>query len=252
MAVKVVFFGSIGIAKKILEEIILEKDVNLLGVCCEKTISEWRNEESVYEFASRKNIPVLEFKDVMSMSPDLGISVRFNKIIREDVINSFRLGIVNTHGGILPEYRGSYCNINAILNGDSEYGVTLHYIQAGVDDGDIIDIKKTTVSENDTGLDLYHKSEQLCYEVIKNNIDELLAGTNNRISQQEYINNGHDCNTYKRDRTIEKKDLTNIAMENPIWLRTVRAFDSSFHEPAYIRLGDKKIFIRYRYGSEKV
>lgn len=248
MSMKVVFFGSIGIAKRTLEEIVLTRDVILVGVCCEKEINGWRDEESVYEYAAKHDIPILELSKVPELNADIGISVRFNKIIRENVIKSFRFGIVNTHRGILPEYRGSYCNINAILNGESEYGVTLHYIEPGVDDGDIVDIKKVAVTDDCTGLDLYKESERLCYEVLADNIDTLLAGTNMRIPQEEYIKAGHNCNSYRRDETIKAKDLTNISIDNPLWLRTVKAFDSPYHEPAFIRLGDKKAYVRYRYG----
>ena len=250
MAIRVVFFGSIGIAKKILQDIVIPKGVEVLGVCCEKVINNWRNEESVYEFALRTGIPVLELSEVSDLHADIGISIRFNKIIQEDVINSFRLGIVNSHGGILPEYRGSYCNINAILNGETEYGVTLHYIHSGVDDGDIIDIKKIQITDDCTGLDLYRESERLCYEVVQENIDALLAGINRRVTQAEYIKSGHVCNLYKRDNTIKAKDLTGIDMNSPLWLRTVRAFDSPYHEPAYVNVGEKKVYVRYRYGDE--
>lgn len=126
----------------------------------------------------------------------MGISVRYNKIIKQRVIDSFSLGIVNTHGGILPEYRGSYCNIIAIINGEQEYGVTLHYIDKGIDSGDIVAIKKVSIQESDTGFDLYQISEKFCYELIEENIDDLLNGKNNRITQSEYISNGHCCNEY--------------------------------------------------------
>lgn len=248
MSTRVVFFGSIGIAKRILEEIVLTKEIELLGICCEKVINSWRDEESVYEFAVKNNIPILEVSQVSKLDADLGISVRFNKIIGENVINSFKMGIVNTHGGILPEYRGSYCNINALLNGEKEFGVTLHYIHPGVDDGDIVDIKKVVISDDCTGFDLYKESERLCYEVMADNIDALLAGTNKRVPQDEYIVAGHASNSYRRDETIKAKDLTEIEIENPLWLRTVRAFDSPHHEPAYIKVRDKKVYVRYRYG----
>ena len=45
MAIRVVFFGSIGIAKKILQDIVIPKGVEVLGVCCEKVINNWRKEE---------------------------------------------------------------------------------------------------------------------------------------------------------------------------------------------------------------
>ena len=84
---------------------------------------------------------------------------------------------------------------------------------------------------------------------MKDNIDALMAGTNERTSQQEYINAGHSCNSYKRDETLRMKDLTEVSVEDPIWLRVVRAFDSPHHEPAYIRVGDKKTYVRYRFGE---
>lgn len=249
MRTKVVFFGSIGIARRILEEIVLAQDVDLLGVCCEKLINSWRDEVSVYEYIEKKGIPILELSQVPELKADLGISVRFNKIISDNVINSFRLGIVNTHGGILPEYRGSYCNVNAILNGETEYGVTLHYIQPGIDDGDIVDIKKMPIFDDYTGLDLYQESERLCYEIIADNIDELLKGSNKRVPQEEYIKAGHACNSYHRDETITAKDLTELKIDDPLWLKTVRAFDSPHHEPAFIRVGDKKVYVRFRFGD---
>ena len=120
------------------------------------------------------------------------------------MIDSFPQGIVNTHGGILPEYKGSYCNNNAIINGEEEYGVTLHYIDKGVDSGDIVAIKKVSINETDTGFDLYQISEKFCYELLTENIDGLLEGKNNRITQSEYIANGHCSNEYKAKATIEK------------------------------------------------
>lgn len=249
MDIKVVFFGSIGIARIILEELILPKKVEVVGVCCEKIINGWRSEESVYEFAKRTGIPVVALSSVPDLHADLGISVRFNKIIQDAAISSFRFGIVNTHGGILPEYRGSYCNINAIINNESEYGVTLHYLQSGVDDGDIVDIKKVEITEDSSGFDLYRESERLCYEVVRDNIDALLTGTNKRVSQNDYIKDGHVCNSYTRDETVKAKNLTGIQMDNPLWIRTVRAFDSPHHEPAYLEVGGKKVYVRYRYGD---
>lgn len=255
---RMIFFGSIGIARKILEEIILAyskrrngQEIELLGVCCEKQLNGWRKEESVYDFAVKNRLRILDLEEIPGLSPDLGVSVRYNRLISKTIIDTFHDGIVNTHGGILPEYRGSYCNINALINGESEYGVTLHYIQPGVDDGDIVDIRKIPIMKDDTGLDLYHASERMCYELIQDNIDSLLDGTNKRISQAAYIRDGHECGVYRRETTLEKKDLTGIETDDPLWIRTVRAFDSPFHEPAFIRVGNSKVFLRYRYDTDE-
>lgn len=242
---KIIFFGSIGLAKKCLEEIVMKEDVKLLGVCCTQLTSTWREDESVYTFSKKNNIPILSFQEVEELSPDIGISVRYDKIIPKSTIDSFKQGIFNTHGGILPEYRGSYCNINALINNEEEYGVTLHYISQGVDAGDVVAINKVRIKELDTGFSLYKKSEQLCYEVLKENIRKIIDDENERIPQDKLIANGHKCGVYYAKSTVSKKviDIAEIKKS----LNVIRAFDSPFHEPAYTIVDDKRIYLRMSY-----
>ena len=242
----VVFFCSIGLAKRCLEEIVMKQNVKLLGVCCSQITSTWREEESVFEFAKKNNIPILSFDEVEKLSPDIGFSVRYNKIIPLSVIESFKLGIINTHGGILPEYRGSYCNINSIINNEKEYGVTLHYISEGIDTGDIVAIKKINIDELDTGFSLYMKSEQLCYEILKENIKSIINEQNERVSQDELIEKGHKCGIYYAKSTIAKKFIGFDNIGNS--LNIIRAFDSPFHEPAYTIINNRKVYLRTNYG----
>ncbi|MFP3344775.1 hypothetical protein R0J87_20060, partial [Halomonas sp. SIMBA_159] len=75
----------------------------------------------------------------------------------------------------------------------------------GVDAGDVVAIKKVQIDKDDTGFTLYKKSEQLCYEVLKENINSILNDCNQRISQDELIKNGHECNVYFAKSTIAKK-----------------------------------------------
>lgn len=246
---RVVFFGSIGLAKKCLEEIVLKEDVELLGVLCSHTLSDWRSGNSVYSYCMEEKIPLLTFDEINTLSPDIGISVRYNELIPEEVIASFKQGIINTHGGILPEYRGSYCNINALINGENEYGVTLHYISRGIDSGDIVAIKKVSINEEDTGFSLYNKSEQLCYEILKENIKEILSNLNNRITQKDMICNGHVSNTYYTESTLTKKKIRLEDIEDS--LNIIRAFDSPYHEPAHILINERKIYLRSSYSRTK-
>jgi methionyl-tRNA formyltransferase len=243
---KVVFFGSIGLARKCLEEIVNGQDIELLGVCCSPIISGWREDESVYSYCKRNNIPILTFNEVENLSPDIGFSVRYDKIIPEKVIYSFKQGIFNTHGGILPEYRGSYCNINALINNEEEYGVTLHYISKGVDVGDVVAIKKVKINEDDTGFTLYKKSEQLCYDVLKENIQDIINDTNERISQDDLILLGHSSGTYYAKSTLAKKSIGLEYLESS--MNIVKAFDSPYHEPAYTVVEARKVYLRVSYG----
>lgn len=244
---KVVFFGSIGLARKCLKEIVLEKEVELLGVCCSPLATTWRDEESVYSFCIKNKIPVLTFGDIENMSPDIGFSVRYDKIIPESIINLFKQGIFNTHGGILPEYRGSYCNINALINKEEEYGVTLHYLSKGVDAGDIVAIKKVKIEESDTGFSLYKKSEKLCFDILKENIDSIINDSNNRIIQSYLIEQGHKCVTYYAKSTLEKKFISSDSLEQSI--NIIKAFDSPHHEPAYTFINNEKVYLRTSFGE---
>jgi len=73
-------------------------------------------------------------------SLDVGISVNYPGIIPQSVIDSFRLGILNAHGGDLPRYRGNACQAWAILNGEDQIGLCIHKMVGGeLDSGDIIE-----------------------------------------------------------------------------------------------------------------
>ena len=70
---------------------------------------------------------------------DLILSIRYGGILREQAIALPRLGVVNLHSGLLPDYRGVMATFRAMLNGEREIGTTLHFISdPGIDTGDII------------------------------------------------------------------------------------------------------------------
>lgn len=242
---RVIMFGSIGLARKCLEEIILKRDIQLLGVCCVPIVNSWRKDEkSVYDYCIENNIPILKMNEIKDLRSDVGFSIRFNQLIPKDVIDSFSKGIFNTHGGILPSYRGVYSNINALINGEQEYGVTLHYVNEGIDDGDIVDIKKILIKDEDTGFTLYQKGEKLCYKVLEDNIDSILEGSNTRIKQDELIKQGLKSVTYSTKGTLKSKEIQLDNLNKDMTLRVIKAFDSPYHEPAYMILNGKKIYLR--------
>lgn len=249
---KVVLFGSIGIARECLEDILLPNhDIEVIGVCCSKTIPDWRNELSVYQYCLENNIKIYELSEISALNADIGLSIRFDKIIPQNIIDSFSIGVFNTHGGILPAYRGTYSNINALLHHESEYGVTLHCIDGGIDTGDIVDILKIKITDKDTGFDLYKKGEELCKEILRKNINQLLENNFNRISQKTLIKQGCTTNTYSMKKTIEKKRIKVEQLYDSHTYDVIKAFDSPWHEPAYLVLNDRKIYLTSKRWEEK-
>jgi methionyl-tRNA formyltransferase len=79
-------------------------------------------------------------------APDLFVSIRYGGILREPVIALPRLGVINLHSGLLPQYRGVMATFRAMLAGDEEIGTTLHTItDAGIDTGGIIGTRRRPV-----------------------------------------------------------------------------------------------------------
>jgi len=96
------------------------------------------------EFAALNRDEGLAF--VRGFAPDLIVSIRFGQIFKPPLIAIPRLGVVNLHSGILPDYRGILATFWAMLHGESEIGCTLHsVVDAGIDLGPIIGIRRRPV-----------------------------------------------------------------------------------------------------------
>ncbi|MEE8464492.1 MAG: formyl transferase [Gammaproteobacteria bacterium] len=73
------------------------------------------------------------------MAPDLIVSLRYRKILKDEAIAVPQYGVLNLHSGLLPDYRGAMATFWALLNGDTEIGSTLHYIVDGtIDTGPVV------------------------------------------------------------------------------------------------------------------
>jgi len=109
-----------------------------------------------------KEVPHINHPDVIQLvdklNPDL-IAVFGTSLIRGELLTKGRLGIVNLHGGLSPEYRGADCTFWALYNGEPEkIGCTLHYIDAGIDTGRLIAHVSPGISTDDDELALFWRS----------------------------------------------------------------------------------------------
>jgi methionyl-tRNA formyltransferase len=107
-------------------------------------------------------VPHINHPDLVELArelqPDL-ICVFGTSLIRSELLREGRLGIVNLHGGLSPEYRGADCTFWALHNGEPEkVGCTLHYIDAGIDTGRLIAHVSPEVREGDGELELFWRA----------------------------------------------------------------------------------------------
>ena len=85
------------------------------------------------------NINGVDAQKLTDFEPDLVVSIRFGQIFQASTISISRLGVINLHSGLLPNYKGVMASFWSLLNGESELGTTLHWITDNkIDSGEII------------------------------------------------------------------------------------------------------------------
>lgn len=114
-------------------------------------------------------------EEVKDMDVDVLLNVHSLHIVRAPVLEAVKVGAFNLHPGPLPEYAGMNTPSWAILNGEKEHGATVHWMTAGIDEGDIAYQARFDLSETDTGLSVSAK----CVRIGLQMIDTLL----NTLSQ---------------------------------------------------------------------
>ncbi|ODB35850.1 formyl transferase [Pseudoalteromonas sp. BMB] len=150
-------------------------------------------DETLKAWAEKLNIPFLPYKNVNSpdtieelaqYGADLFVSLSFNQILKKDIINTPKLGFINCHAGALPFYRG--CNpLNWVLiNGETEFGVTAHYIDEGIDTGKIIEQRMYPISQQDTYGSLLSKAIVECAQVLYSAIVKVALGEFEAVDQK--------------------------------------------------------------------
>lgn len=146
----------------------------------------------VKEYALENGLPVMQplgFKDedtlstLESLAPELIVVVAYVKILPQRVLDLPKYGCINVHGSLLPKYRGAAPIQRAVLNGEAETGVTTMYLSAGMDEGDIIDMKKTEIGPFETSGQLYERLAILGAELLLETVEKIENGTAPRIPQ---------------------------------------------------------------------
>ncbi len=111
---------------------------------------------SPFPYRTRRDAEALLAR-MATLSPPLGVVASFNHVLPPAVFNAPPCGMVNVHGGALPEYRGANTLQWAIINGESELGVTLHYVNAGIDAGPVIAVERVAIEYHDSAVTLRDK-----------------------------------------------------------------------------------------------
>jgi methionyl-tRNA formyltransferase len=116
--------------------------------------------------------------------PDLMVVVAYGLILTRKVLATPRLGCWNVHASLLPRWRGAAPIQRAILAGDTETGVGLMQMEAGLDTGPVLLERRTPISRNDTGGTLHDRLSLLGADVLMEGLSRLCAGETLRATPQ--------------------------------------------------------------------
>ena len=190
----VVFMGTPDIAIPILEMLI--NCTNVIMVVTKPDAYVGRKKELVYspvkEVALRNNIPVFtpqnirkEYQELLDLDIDLIVTCAYGGIIPKAVLDIPKYGCVNVHASLLPKYRGSSPIQWALFNGDDKTGVTIMYMDEGMDTGNIIKEAEIPILPNDNVGTLHDKLGILGRDTLKELLPDLLNGIVNSIKQDD-------------------------------------------------------------------
>ena len=189
--------GTPDIAATCLQKI-LDDGFDVVGVYTQPDRPKGRGMKMVFspvkELAIRHNIPVFQpenfredavVEQLAALRPDVCAVVAYGRILPQRVLDIPTKGCVNIHASLLPQYRGSAPYQWAVLDGLQETGVTAQHMALKMDAGDIIDVAKTPIGENETAGDLLDRLAVLGADLLSRVLTRFAAGDVAGIPQDE-------------------------------------------------------------------
>ncbi len=146
----------------------------------------------VKEFALSNDIPVFQpaklrdgtaLATVTELAPELIVVAAYGRILPDEILDYPKMGCINVHSSLLPKYRGAAPINWAVLNGDTETGVTIMHMATELDAGDIIAQRSTPIDPNETVSDLHDRLANLGAKLLVETVAEIAGGTAKRVSQ---------------------------------------------------------------------
>lgn len=170
--ISVVFMGTPEFARTALAALI-EGDYHIVGVVTQPDRKVGRKQEltpsQVKTYALEHNLPLLQpdkldsasVDAILDWKPDVIVVAAYGKILPERLLDAPGFGCINIHASLLPRWRGASPVANALMAGDTETGVTLITLDAGMDTGNIITAERTAISSEENAPQLLERLAKL-------------------------------------------------------------------------------------------
>lgn len=178
---------------------------------------------------------------VQARRPEIGVSAFFGYVLPPEILNLLPEGCINVHPAYLPYNRGRHPNVWSIVD-QTPAGVTLHYMDAGVDTGDLIARQRVPIAPTDTGQTLYRRLEQACVDLFETAWPRVRARQVSRMKQDPGEGSHHRARDLAQldaidlDRQYTARELINV----------LRARTFPPYAGAYFEQDGRRVYLRLR------
>lgn len=194
---RIVFMGTPDFAEESLRAL-LEAGEDVAAVFTQPDKPRGRGMQESFSpvktLAVERGIPVYQpvtFKDgaatelLRTLAPELLVVVAYGRILPQTFLDVAKYGSINVHGSLLPKYRGAAPIQWAVLNGDKTTGVSVQYMAAAMDAGDVIASRETEIGEFETSGELFDRLKTLGAELLVETVHKIEHGGIVRVPQNE-------------------------------------------------------------------
>lgn len=189
----------------------------------------------VKQLAQQHNIPVWQpatLRDgkaepiFRELAPDLVVVVAYGRILPPELLHIAPLGCINLHVSLLPKYRGSAPIQWAVLNGDTETGVTIMQLDEGCDTGDILMVERVAIGPETTSGELFDQVSATGAKTLVTAIEKLAAG---ELTPQPQ-NDAEATQAPPLTKEMARFDFTQSAAHIHNWVRGMNPWPAAFFE----------------------
>jgi len=188
-ALRIIFMGTAELSCASLEKLTGDPRLQVVAVVTQPDKPKGRElklqPSAVKILAEKLSLPVLQplkareenfMADLRALKPDLMVVVAYGQILPQSILDLPPHGCLNVHTSLLPKYRGAAPIQWAIANGDAETGVTIMKMDAGLDTGPVLKMRRTPIEATDDSQSLHDRLARLGAEALLETIPDYVAG----------------------------------------------------------------------------
>jgi methionyl-tRNA formyltransferase len=240
---RVIFLGTPEFSVNVLESIINSKH-KVVAVVTQPDRKNSRGNKIIFskvkECAIKNNIPVLQYEkisiegeeELRNFNADIMVTAAYGQILKQNILDLCKKGIINVHASLLPKYRGSSPVQWALINGEKEVGVTIMQTEIGIDTGDIILSDKIELDGDEDTTVTLDKLSKLGAKIIVNALDLIESGKASYIPQDNEL--ASHCKMLSKEDGLIDWNKSNIDIKN--FIRGMTPWPSAYTTCKYGKL----------------